>query len=314
MTTHQEKVIQALHILATKIDQQDEAHDKLQDTVIQLMDCVAAAFTDHAEKIVSLQTEIEIANKKIAVITKIAKDALYGTTASKKDGEATQQPHQPCVDNSKAPNTTSHAQNEKEFELSTSALFLIGVQQLKQFHGQHPHADPSVVVGETLGLLHLPAMVKVIPADLKNVRTRSASNVVIVYMRNERTKQEAIKAIKTMVRANRMELRKVEAKDAFHPSRISEMRTLEQKGLQLRRTKQIAKFQIINRGGCPILQTGTTGHSKFEDHTSDHTSDFHSASTPSLSPPSVVDWPATSGACPAVPAVIPPPTIALKSG
>ena len=83
MTTHQEKVIQALHILATKIDQQDEAHDKLQDTVIQLMDCVAAAFTDHAEKIVSLQTEIEIANKKIAVITKIAKDALYGTTASK---------------------------------------------------------------------------------------------------------------------------------------------------------------------------------------------------------------------------------------
>ncbi len=70
---------------------------------------------------------------------------------NKKIGETNQQLHQPTTDNREENDTTCHAQSEKE--LSTSAFFLAGVQHLKQFHGLHPQAEPSAVVGETLGLL-----------------------------------------------------------------------------------------------------------------------------------------------------------------
>ena len=75
----QDQIIAALSTLTTKFDKQQEnqlilntATEKMIEHIIRTKEKIKL----QAEQIVSLQNEVAIANKKIAVITKIAKDAL----------------------------------------------------------------------------------------------------------------------------------------------------------------------------------------------------------------------------------------------
>ncbi len=314
----------------------------VQSTTNDALKQFAEKYVVQETTIASLQKELEQTNKKMTIITKIAKDALSMALDNKKKlDEAQEQIQQQTKDTKENANCTAKAMKDKDIDLSTSAFFLIGVQNLKQFHRMNPGCDPTSVIGQTLGLLHLlPAMDKVIPTDVRKVKSRSDSNVAIVYMRTEQMKKEAMRGIKALVRDNKQELRKVTVKDSFHLSKIEEMKTLNKKGIDLCKTKQAAKFQVINRKGCPILQTGKKTYSKFTDFIEDnkqrnqtatkknnnkkeallltpskipqsqgqgmgpaYTNGMapapHTASTPSVAPPSVVDWSATSGDWPA---------------
>ncbi len=336
-TTMEQMKAEVSQFIASVVQEILGVQSTANDVLKQLSEKVVVQETT----IVCLQDELDQTNKKMKIITKIAQDAIYMAMDNKKKlDEAQEQVQQQNKDTKENANCTTQAEKDKDIGLSTSAFFLIGVQRLKRFHRMHPECDPAAVIGQTLTLLQLfPAMDKVIPTDVKKVKSRSASNVAIVYMRTEQMKKEAILGIKALVRDNKLELRKVTVKDSFHLSKIEEMKTLNKKGLDLCKTKQAAKFQVINRKGYPILQTGKKNHSKFTDfieannqktqtapnkdnnkkaplptpskkpqpqgdeelpaNANGMAPSYHIASTPSVAPPSVVDWPATSGDWPA---------------
>ncbi len=163
-------------------------------------------------------------------------------------------------------NMTEGEKMMREVELSTRAFMLVGIQNLKPFMGLHPSTDPNEVMNRLLYGLQLFASIdRVVPVDLKHKR-RQESNIVIVYMRSENMKKEAILGIKKILRDGSLSSKDVVVKDSFHPSKIDQMRELTKRGITLREDKKIYKFRVVNRNGQPILQTGSSLEGQYKDY------------------------------------------------
>jgi hypothetical protein len=91
---------------------------------------------------------------------------------------------------------------------------------------------------------------------------RKASSAVI-HMTSEFHKTEALIRVKKVL--GELEVQGIIAEDCFPASTLEEVRLLKYYGHQQRAQGKAAKYRVINRGGRPVLQTGTTPLGRYTD-------------------------------------------------
>ncbi len=156
---------------------------------------------------------------------------------------------------------------DRAVQSSSSAFLIIGLHSVKKYLKIHPESDPVETLGRLLGKDNLYAAIeRVIPADIKTAKYRSASNIAIVYMTSDFMKREAIVAIKKRASTNPDTMKDVVIKDSFHPTRIPAMKKLQAMGMDLKSQSLIAKYRIINRKGDPVLQIASSMKERFRDN------------------------------------------------
>jgi hypothetical protein len=140
-------------------------------------------------------------------------------------------------------------------DTSENSIFFGGVPAFRDRLGLHPHSDPIFVVSRLLRDNGLYAgMDSIVLAD-NAAKSRLDVRAVITHMRSSFHKRAAMVILRRELASQRLPGTTV--RDCFPTSVMERVKRLNRTGLELKKAGKITKFQVVNRKGQPILQTGT---------------------------------------------------------
>jgi hypothetical protein len=167
---------------------------------------------------------------------------------------------------SQAQNTLAQAQQQTSQQVagplaptladtSENSIFFGGVPAFRDRLGLHPHSDPIFVVSRLLRDMGLYAgMDSIVLAD-NAAKSRLEARAVIIHMRSSFHKRAAMVILRRELASQRLQGTTV--RDCFPTSVMDTVKRLTKLGMELKKAGNISKFQVINRKGQPVLQTGT---------------------------------------------------------
>ncbi len=140
-------------------------------------------------------------------------------------------------------------------DTSENSIFFGGVPAFRDRLGLHPHSDPIFVVSRLLRDMGLYAgMDSIVLAD-NAAKSRLEARAVIIHMQSSFHKRAAMVILRRELASQRLPGTTV--RDCFPTSVMETVKKLNRIGMGLKKAGKITKFQVINRKGKPILQTGT---------------------------------------------------------
>ncbi len=135
-----------------------------------------------------------------------------------------------------------------------NSIFFGGVPAFRERMGLHPQSDPIFVVSRLLNDMGIYAgMNSIVLAD-NAAKTRLDTRAVIIHMQSSFHKRAAMAILRRELARQR--LTGTAVRDCFPTSTMTKVKRYMRLGMQLKAAGIIAKFQVINRKGQPILQTG----------------------------------------------------------
>jgi hypothetical protein len=139
-------------------------------------------------------------------------------------------------------------------DTSENSLFFGGVPAFRDRLGLHPHSDPIFVVSRLLRDMGLYAgMDSIVLAD-NAAKSRLEARAVIIHMQSSFHKRAAMVILRRELANQRLPGTTV--RDCFPTIVMDKVKRLTKMGMELKKAGKITKFQVINRKGQPVLQTG----------------------------------------------------------
>jgi hypothetical protein len=139
-------------------------------------------------------------------------------------------------------------------ELSENSIFLAGIPSIRSRLKMPPQSDPVFVVSCFLRELEIySGMDSIVIAD-NAAQTRSEARAVIIHMRSHFHKRGAMGTLKRELARQRMADTAV--RDCFPTAAMDTVKRYIRFAMKLKAAGTIDKFQIINKRGQPVLQTG----------------------------------------------------------
>jgi hypothetical protein len=149
-------------------------------------------------------------------------------------------------------------------EASENSIFLAGISAIRDRLKLPRTADPVFVVSCFLQELEIySGMDSIVIAD-NAAQTRSAAQAVIIHMRSNFHKRGAIGTLSRELA--RQKMADTVVRDCFPTTTMDQVKRYIRLAMQLKASGTIDKFQIVNRKGKPVLQTGkrNCGYSDFQ--------------------------------------------------
>ncbi len=135
-----------------------------------------------------------------------------------------------------------------------NSIFFGGIQAFRDRLGLHPHSDPIFVISRLMRDMGIYAgMDSIVLAD-NAAKSRLEVRAVIIHMQSSFHKRAAMAILRRELASQRLPGTAV--RDCFPTSVMTKVKTLNRLGMRLKSAGKITKFQVINRKGLPILQTG----------------------------------------------------------
>jgi hypothetical protein len=139
-------------------------------------------------------------------------------------------------------------------ELSENSIFLAGIPSIRNRLKMPPLSDPVFVVSCFLRELEIySGMDSIVIAD-NAAQTRSDARAVIIHMRSHFHKRGAMGTLKRELA--RQKMADTAVRDCFPTSVMDTVKRYIRFAMKLKTAGTIDKFQIINKRGQPVLQTG----------------------------------------------------------
>jgi hypothetical protein len=134
-----------------------------------------------------------------------------------------------------------------------NSIFFGGVPAFRERMGLHPQSDPIFVISRLLNDMGIYAgMNSIVLAD-NAAKTRLDTRAVIIHMQSNFHKKAAMAILRRELA--RQGLPGTAVRDCFPTSTMTKVKSYMQLGMQLKTAGKIARFQVVNRKGQPILQT-----------------------------------------------------------
>jgi hypothetical protein len=147
--------------------------------------------------------------------------------------------------------TVSAARND---EASENSIFLAGIPAIRDRLQLPRTADPVYVVSCFLRELEIySGMDSIVIAD-NAAQTRPAARAVIIHMRSNFHKRGAMGVLRRELA--RQKMADTAARDCFPTTSMDQVKRYIRFAMKLKASGMIDKFQIVNRRGQPVLQTG----------------------------------------------------------
>jgi hypothetical protein len=139
-------------------------------------------------------------------------------------------------------------------EMSENSIFLAGIPAIRD-RLRLPHtADPVYVVSYFLRVLEIyTGMDSIVIAD-NAAQTRTAARAVIIHMRSNFHKRGAMGILRRELA--RQKMAETAVRDCFPTATMETVKRYIRFAMKLKTSGVVDKFQIINRRGQPVLQTG----------------------------------------------------------
>jgi hypothetical protein len=135
-----------------------------------------------------------------------------------------------------------------------NSIFFGGVPAYRDRLGLHPHSDPIFVMSRLLRDMGIYAgMDSIVLAD-NAAKSRLEVRAVIIHMRSSFHKRAAMVILRRELASQRLPGTTV--RDCFPTTMMAKVKRLNKLGMELKTAGKITKFQVINRKGQPVLQTG----------------------------------------------------------
>ncbi len=135
-----------------------------------------------------------------------------------------------------------------------NSIFFGGIQPFRERLGLHPLSDPIFVISRLLRDTGIYAgMNSIVLAD-NAAKCRTDTRAVIIHMQSAFHKRAAMAILRRELASQRLPGTSV--RDCFPTSVMAKVKGYTRLGMRLKSAGKIAKFQVINRKGQPILQTG----------------------------------------------------------
>jgi hypothetical protein len=139
-------------------------------------------------------------------------------------------------------------------ELSENSIFLAGIPSIRNRLKMPPLSDPVFVVSCFLRELEIySGMDSIVIAD-NAAQTRSEARAVIIHMRSHFHKRGAMGTLKRELA--RQKMADTAVRDCFPTAVMDTVKRYIRFAMKMKTAGTIDKFQIINRRGQPVLQTG----------------------------------------------------------
>jgi hypothetical protein len=139
-------------------------------------------------------------------------------------------------------------------ELSENSIFLAGIPSIRSRMKMPAKSDPVFVVSCFLRELEIySGMDNIVIAD-SAAQTRSEARAVIIHMRSNFHKRGAMGTLRRELARQKMPDTAV--RDCFPTAIMDKVKRYIRFAMKLKTAGTIDKFQIINRRGQPVLQTG----------------------------------------------------------
>jgi hypothetical protein len=181
--------------------------------------------------------EIKTMEKRLAALRKIQDDMVMN--ASKSQNLAGQQNGIPI---------------NRLDELSENSIFLAGIPSIRNRLGMPVKSDPAFVVSCFLRELEIySGMDNIVIAD-SAAATRMEARAVIIHMRSNFHKRGAMGTLRRELARQKMPDTAV--RDCFPTTTMERVKKYIRFAMKLKTAGTIDKFQIVNRRGQPVLQTG----------------------------------------------------------
>jgi hypothetical protein len=156
--------------------------------------------------------------------------------------------------------------NSKLLDTSENSIFFAGVQQYRRRLNLHPQSDPIFVVSVLLKEMGIYAgMDSIVLAD-NAAKARQEARAVIIHMQSNFHKRAAMAIMRRELATQRLQGTAV--RDCFPSGEMDTVRRYARYGMELKTTGKVAKFQVVNRKGKPVLQTGARNQN-YTDYTGD---------------------------------------------
>jgi hypothetical protein len=216
-----------------------DAKAEAAHTAAKTADSIARKAADTANK--SIQAAISHQSQLKALEASMTKISQAQASLSQARLQTGQQSAGPVVDNLT--------------DTSENSFFFGGVPAFRDRLGLHPHSDPIFVVSRLLRDMGLYAgMDSIVLAD-NAAKSRLEVRAVIIHMRSSFHKRAATVILRRELASQRLPGTTV--RDCFPASVMERVKRLNRVGLELKKAGKITKFQVVNRKGQPVLQTGT---------------------------------------------------------
>jgi hypothetical protein len=164
-----------------------------------------------------------------------------------------------------ASETGSVPPGQETFE---NSIFLAGISAFRQRLGLHPQSDPVFVVSYLLKEIGIySGMNSIVLAD-NAAKTRLEVRAVIMHMQSNFHKRAAMVVLRKELAAQR--LPGTATRDCFPIGVMETVKRYVRFGKELKSAGKITKFQVVNRKGKPVLQTGdkNQGYADYKDEIS----------------------------------------------
>jgi hypothetical protein len=135
-----------------------------------------------------------------------------------------------------------------------NSIFFSGIPAFRDRLGLHPHSDPIFVMSRLMRDMGIYAGMDSIMLADNAAKSRLEVRAVIIHMRSSFHKRAAMVILRSELASQRLPGTTV--RDCFPTDMMTRVRRLNRLGMELKTAGTIAKFQVINRKGQPVLQTG----------------------------------------------------------
>jgi len=149
---------------------------------------------------------------------------------------------------------------------STMAFHLVGLEAIQKAAGDLiPRGmDPVDILRHLLRHVGMEFyMTKIQLLGVKVTEAGRKASSAVIHMTSEFHKTEALIRVKKVL--GELSTQGVIAEDCFPASTLEEVRLLKYYGYQQKAQGKAAKYRVVNRGGKPILQTGTAPLGRYSD-------------------------------------------------
>jgi hypothetical protein len=135
-----------------------------------------------------------------------------------------------------------------------NSIFFGGIPAFRDRLGLSPHSDPIFVMSRLLRDMGIYAgMDSIVLAD-NAAKSRLEARAAIIHMRSSFHKRAAMVILRKELASQRLPGTTV--RDCFPTIMMAKVKRLNRLGMELKTAGKITKFQVINRKGQPVLQTG----------------------------------------------------------
>ena len=158
-------------------------------------------------------------------------------------------------------NTQSKAQPEQD-----TALFLGGIQSLREFFNRPDSSDPAQIVRDLLVDIHLYCSLdKTYIADgqARTAGDRRQARAMILVMRSVQHKKEAIIRIKRYL--SQFTIKNVTVSDIFPADQMDMVKKLSKYAQHKKTSGVILKYRVVNKNNRAVLQTQKNNRETFKD-------------------------------------------------